>query len=178
MVPRCFLFHFSWLICFSYHYALMWWRKVAQFGHRSDFTKVLLPTSLLQFNFSFLSYEWGKQRKCPLRILHLHVLPHLLLFPMPQVPHHEHTDMCSLTSTMLFWKMLISCQYLKNTRLHKRICHFNLWKIINWSNTEYTFMWEQAELSGNRPFLKEHELLRVVTVPSCKKAQTSHMESP
>lgn len=39
-------------------------------------------------------------------------------------------------------------------------------------------MWEQAELSGNRPFLKEHELLRVVTVPSCKKAQMSHMESP
>lgn len=68
--------------------------------------------------------------------------------------------------------------FTKHQTSHKNLKFQPLWKIIKWSNTEYTFMWEQAELSGNWPFSKEHELLGVITVPSCKKAQRSHMERP
>lgn len=127
--------------------------------------------------FSFLSYEWGKKGKHPLRILYPCVLPYLV-----SVPHATGLSLGTyryVTSGQhnVIFKMLISCRYLKIPRFHIRIWNVNLSsKIKKWSNTEYTFTWEQAELSGNWPFPIEHEFWGVNTVPSCEKALASHVE--
>lgn len=127
--------------------------------------------------FSFLSYEWGKRGKHPLRILYPCVLPYLV-----SVPHATGLSLGTyryVTSGQhnVIFKMLISCRYLKITRFHIRIWNVNLSsKIKKWSHTEYTFTWEQAELSGNWPFPIEHEFWGVNTVPSCEEALASHVE--
>lgn len=81
------------------------WRTVAQSGHRPDIIKILLLTSLLQFDF-FHSCLMNEEKRE--NILFVYCIPvsclTWFLFPMPQVSHWEHTDMWPLASTMLFFK--------------------------------------------------------------------------